>query len=246
MSSAAVQYQQQHPQQQYQQAYQQQHHQQSAPPPQQAPGAVSSQQPGPAAGNPLAPPPQHAVTDRFAHIRHLATFPILGDKESDALASVAGFSRQAASLVDPAATKKKVANHMWNTTAQTTALATTTFSTAVVTRWAAIDPATRSTVIVDVWEGRGSKSWMANTIWLVCNVDAKLRVRDKWDVKVKAGKMWSKNLNTKPLESVELLTGNGSATTNIPFEIIDRQQRALSQVEIPHIKDRFKSWRVPG
>jgi hypothetical protein len=193
------------------------------------------------------PPQQHAgPPDRFAHIRHLATFPIVGDKEQDALSSVGAMSVQAASLVNPEAHQKKVANHMWNTVSTTTALSTMTFSTAVVTRWAVIDSATRSTIIVDVWEGRGSKSWMANTIWLVSNANVKIRVRDKWDVKLKAGKMWTKDLNTKPLESVTLLTENGGAPTEIPFEIVDRQHRPLSQVEIPHIKARFKVWRVPG
>lgn len=243
-------------QQQYQQQYHQQYQQQYSPQPQQyypplpqqVPGAVGNQQPGPAPGHSPVPPPQSAVpADRFAHIRHLATFPILGDKEQDALSSVGAVSVQAASLVNPAAHKKKVANHMWNTVSTTTALTTMTFSTAVVTRWAVIiDPATRSTIIVDVWEGRGSKSWMANTIWMVSNANVNIRVRDKWDVKLKAGKMWTKDLNTKPLESVTWLTENGGAPTEIPFEIVERQERPLSQVEIPHIKDRFKVWRVPG
>jgi hypothetical protein len=173
-------------------------------------------------------------------------FPLLGDKEQHAMASIGATSATAASLVNPIATSKQ-ANHVWNAVSASGNLVTSTkLLTAVLTRWAAIDPATGSTIIIDVWEGRGSKSWMANTIWLVSNADARIRVRGKWEVKVKTGKRWTKDLNTKPLESVTLLTKTGGGPSEMEFEIVQRQQHPLAPIETPHVKDRFKTWVVPS
>jgi hypothetical protein len=171
---------------------------------------------------------------------------MVGDKEQKAMASVGATCATAVSLVNPNA-QRKVANHMWNAVSASGNLASsTTLVTGVLTRWAAIDPATGSTIIIDVWEGRGSKSWMANTIWLVSNADARIRVREKWEVKVKRGKRWTKDLNTKPLESVTLLSKAGGGPSEIEFEIVERQQRPVAPLETPHIKDRFKTWVVPA
>ena len=76
----------------------------------------------------------------------------------------------------------------------TTALTAATAINGVLTRWAAVEPSTRALVIIDTFETRDLKGWIANNMWLVSDADARVRVRGKWDVNAKAGKLWIKDL----------------------------------------------------
>jgi hypothetical protein len=215
---------------------------------------------GPASGVGTTPIPY----DKFAHLRHLPMFPLVATEDGAAIAKTLQSSARIGAGVQPlpqfnAAEKvfmhasgldtvfqvKRAENALIKTAAASTAMTASQMHTAVLTRWAVYDGSSSSTVIVDVYQIRPVAAWMGSPFLLKANVDVKLLVGGKWEIKLKRGKNWSKTWTRTPMESLSIVAELG-APTQLDLEIVQRAERPIAPVETPQVKKRFEAWVIPS
>jgi len=68
-------------------------------------------------------------------------------------------------------------------------------------------------------------------------------VRDKWNIRLKAGSMWSKSLNWKPVESISVET---EKNVMVPLGMVGRWERLVALAEKMEVWRRFeKEYKTP-
>lgn len=141
---------------------------------------------------------------------------------------------------------RKYENKLIRLNAASMAHGTRDHSTIIYTRWILVpeneDP--RGVVVVDVLEFRGMG---CNGVHLKFGADEtvsslKFTMLGKRGVKVKVGKVWTKNWNTKPLDELAVeIDGHEKQ-----MERLNQQSRGISPIETAGMMKRFgKSWQIP-
>ncbi|KAK5075620.1 hypothetical protein LTR70_008583 [Exophiala xenobiotica] len=141
---------------------------------------------------------------------------------------------------------RKYENKLVRLNAATMAHTTRDNSTIIYTRWVLVpeneDP--RGVIVVDVLEFRGMGG---NGVRLKFGADEtigalKFSILGKSGVKIKAGKVWTKNWNTKPLNELAVeIDGH-----EMQMERLNQQSRGISPAETAGMMKRFdKSWQIP-
>lgn len=142
---------------------------------------------------------------------------------------------------------RKYENRLVRFNAASVAHTTRDNSTIIFTRWMLVpeneDP--QGVIIVDVLEVRGMTNGK-NVRLKFCADETigalKFTMLGKTGVKVKGGKVWTKNWNTKPLDELAVeIDGH-----DMQMERLNQDSRGISPAEIAGMMKRFdKSWQVP-
>jgi hypothetical protein len=116
---------------------------------------------------------------------------------------------------------------------------------AIITRWA-IAPATNQDIwFVDVLEYHkdDNSSWSGNPVFVHTGKKASLKLLTKVVKNVQPKKGWRKRWNFQRCDSVSYIGEDG---VEVPMEIVARDQRAISAIEVFEMQKRFyRDWVVP-
>ena len=115
-----------------------------------------------------------------------------------------------------------------------------------ITRWTLPPESSQGgePLLVDILE-HGATLFISNVVFYVkATQDVKLIFRNKHTGKVKKGGMYSKKLNSKPVEQVALI---GDDKKEIPLEVVLRLQRPISPIEAAELTKGFeRTWSIPS
>ncbi|KAJ9655142.1 hypothetical protein H2198_005917 [Neophaeococcomyces mojaviensis] len=143
---------------------------------------------------------------------------------------------------------RKLENNLLKVAAGSVAMTAKEAFTLVLTRWAVIAnnagaSGNSPTIMVDVLEARGMMK--SNAVNLKTNAESvKLSLLGKTGVKVKGSKTWTKNWNTKPVDSLAVVYEKGGA--EVPMEVVATVQRGISPAAYAELLKRFEhGWHVP-
>ncbi|OCK82702.1 hypothetical protein K432DRAFT_402657 [Lepidopterella palustris CBS 459.81] len=182
-----------------------------------------------------------AVTkeDPYSHVKSLPLFPIYAQSDTDALnKAINRINRRQLPRND-------IHSPLANASADLSmSMQTRPRITLILTRYATTKYCEFPGIIVDVVETRGNSSWQGNGIRLRTSRECCIMVRDKWKIRLKAGSMWSKNANWKPVETISV---EAEKDKMVPLGIVERWQRPVAVAERMEIWRRFeKDYKTPA